>query len=222
MRTATCATALSAKKGLPPSHKKLGAQITGDELFYYIYGVLHLPAYRSRFATNLQKEIPRIPVPNRLEDFHALSQAGQKLGELHGNYDHVDPWQIEFEAGGWDPADGLSQEEWFRVNKPMKHPGRARNKDLARIIYNDHITVANIPQKALDYEVNGKPAVAWVMERQCVTTHKASGIVNDANRYAMETMGDPAFPLKLLARVIRVSIETQNIINTLPEPAWQE
>ena len=110
--------------------------------------------------------------------------------------------------------------EWFRVGKPMRHPGSGRAKDRTRVRYNDYITVSGIPEEAYGYMVNGKPAIAWAMERQCVKTHKASGIVNDANRFALETMQDPAYPLKLLARVIRVSMDTLRIVSQLPEPAW--
>jgi predicted helicase len=75
----------------------------------------------------------------------------------------------------------------------------------------------DIPLEAYDYVVNGKPALEWVMERQAITTEKASGIVNDANCYANETAGDPAYPLKLFQRVITVSLETMKIVRSLPK-----
>ena len=110
---------------------------------------------------------------------------------------------------------------WFRVKGPMRHPRQGKAKDRTRIQYNDHITARDIPEAAYAYMVNGKPAIAWVMERQCVKTDKASGIVNDANRYALETMQNPAYPLELLARVVRVSMETLRIVRELPDPAWR-
>ena len=76
--------------------------------------------------------------------------------------------------------------------------------------------MTDIPLEAYDYVVNGKPALEWVMERQTVKTDKDSGIVNDANRYAVETVGDPAYPLKLFQRVITVSLETMKIVRSLP------
>ncbi len=99
----------------------------------------------------------------------------------------------------------------------MHHPGKGQQKDQSKIIYNGQITVQNIPEEAYDYMVNGKSAIAWVMERQCVKTDKKSQIVNDANRFAIETMGDPAYPLRLLAKVITVSLETVKIVETLRE-----
>jgi len=143
-----------------------------------------------------------------------LANAGQKLGKLHVDYEDADEYPFTFEKGGWERKDGVNPEEWFRVTK-MKHPGKARNKNLSQIIYNDHITVQGIPPEAYDYMVNGKSAIAWVMERQGVKTDKASQIVNDANRFAIETMKDPSYPLRLLAKVITVSLETNAIVDGL-------
>ena len=84
------------------------------------------------------------------------------------------------------------------------------------IHYNDRITLSGIPPQAYDYVVNGKPAIDWVMERQVVKTDKDSGIVNDANDWAVETMGNPRYPLELLLRVVTVSIDTMKIVRSLP------
>ena len=99
----------------------------------------------------------------------------------------------------------------------MRHPGSGNNKDRSTVIYNPNITVRGIPEEAWDYVVNGKPAPAWVMERQTVKTDRASGIVSDANRFAIETIGDARYPLDLLLRVITVSIETMKLVRTLPK-----
>ena len=145
-----------------------------------------------------------------------LAEAGRKLGELHVNYEDVSEYPISFEEGGWEPANGMSPEAWFRVeDRPMRHPGKGRQKDKSRIVYNEQITVQGIPEEAYEYMVNGKSAIAWVMERQRVKTDKKSQIVNDANRFAIETMQDPAYPLRLLAKVITVSLETVKIVDTL-------
>jgi len=143
-----------------------------------------------------------------------LSNAGRNLGELHVHYEEVDPWTVNFEKGGWDSDEGISHEKWFRVEK-MKHPRKAKVKDFSQIVYNDYITVKDIPVEAYDYMVNGKSAIAWVMERQGVKIDKKSQIVNDANRFAIETMKDPAYPLRLLANVITVSMETIKIVDGL-------
>ena len=98
----------------------------------------------------------------------------------------------------------------------MKFGGKGKDKDKTIVHYNGHITMTQIPLEAYDYVVNGKPALDWVMERQRVKTDKASGIINDANRYAIETVGNPAYPLELFQRVITVSLETMKIVNNLP------
>ena len=93
---------------------------------------------------------------------------------------------------------------------------RGAKKDRSIVIYNSYITVSEIPLETYDYIVNGKSAIQWIMERQCVKPDKASGIVNDANCYALETVGNPAYPLELLQRIIQVSMETLKVVRTLP------
>jgi predicted helicase len=75
----------------------------------------------------------------------------------------------------------------------------------------------DVPLEAYDYVVNGKPALEWVLERQVVKVDKDSGIENDANRYAIETMNNPAYPLELFQRVITVSLRTMEIVRGLPK-----
>ena len=98
----------------------------------------------------------------------------------------------------------------------MKFGSKGKMKDKTTVIYNSKITLTDIPLAAYDYIVNGKPALEWVMERQCVTTDKASGLQSDANRYATETANDPAYPLTLFQRLITVALETQKITRALP------
>ena len=189
--------------------------ISREDIFHYIYGLLHSEDYRERFRANLTKELPRIPCVATVEDYRAFRDAGRRLGELHVGYESVDRYPAEIDTGGASLS-GMDPETAYRVIK-MRHPGVGRKKDRTTVIYNPHITVRGIPEETWDYVVSGKPASQWVMERQCVKTHKASGIVSDANRYAIETMRDPRYPLDLLLRVITVSLETMNIVRALPE-----
>ena len=186
-----------------------------EDLFYYIYGLLHSLDYRERFKNNLSKELPRIPAVKKEEDFWAFSKAGRALGDLHVNYESAEPHPVTIAEGDLRLATIDDPENFYSVQK-MKHGGKRPNLDRTTVIYNSNITMTNIPLEAYEYVVNGKPALDWVMERQCVKTDKASGIVNDANRYAIETVGDPAYPLKLFQRVVTVSLETMKIIKALP------
>ncbi len=190
-----------------------------EDLFYYIYGLLHAPDYRARFKNNLAKELPRIPAVKQSADFWAFSKAGRALGDLHVNYENVEPYPVVIKEGDLRLADIPDPQAFYRVTK-MKYGGKGREKDKTTVIYNPHITLTEIPLRAYDYVVNGKPALDWVMDRQCVKTDKASGIVNDANAYANETMGNPAYPLELFERVITVSMKTLDIVERLPKLAF--
>jgi predicted helicase len=148
----------------------------------------------------------------RAADFWAFAEAGRKLGDLHVNYEGVAPYPVTLKEGDLAFTRIDDPVAFWRVEK-MKHP---RKDDLSTVIYNSRVTITNIPREAWDYVVNGKPALKWVMERQAVTTDAASGIVNDANAYANETVGDPRYPFDLFCRVITVSLETMKIVNALP------
>ena len=194
-----------------------GEQISKEDLFYYIYGLLHSPDYRERFKNNLAKQLPRIPAVKTFADFAAFRDAGRALGHLHVNFETVDPYMVTFKEGNHAliPEADANPQKFYRVTK-MKFGGKGKDKDRSTVIYNDNITMQNIPLAAYDYVVNGKPALEWVMERQVVKTDKDSGIVNDANDYANETVGNPRYPLELFQRVITVSLETVRIVNGLP------
>lgn len=207
--------ALSIFQGAHP-----GLQIDSDMLFNYIYGLLHSPDYRERFGKNLLKQLPRIPAVASANDFMAFAQAGQVLGDLHVNYEQAPLPDGVLVNGRPFEANGLADAD-YRVTK-MRFAGR-RGKDLDRstVIYNHQITVSGIPEEAYDYSVNGKSPVEWVMDRQRVTTHKASQIENDPNRFALETVEDAAYPLKLLLRAVTVGVETARIVKGLPEMKMQ-
>ena len=185
-----------------------GEKIEREDIFYYIYGLLHSPDYRSRYGDNLSKELPRIPCVKKAGDFWAFSTAGRKLADLHIGYEKATPCaRIAVTVAPGAPAE---PEKLYRVEK-MRY---GKTKDT--LAYNSWITLSNIPLAAYDYVVNGKAALDWVVERQCVKTDKDSGIESDANRWARETVGDPRYPLDLFLRVATVSLETNAIVSGLP------
>ena len=196
-----------------------------EDLFYYIYGLLHSEEYREKYADNLSKQLPRIPCVKSAVDFWAFSQAGRELAELHLNYESVPMYQDVLFKGGLkllgDQISGGVGEDFYvekmKFGKKMDEETGKKVDDKTTIIYNSQFTLANIPEEAYDYVVNGKPALEWVMERQSVKTDKASGIVNDANDWAIETMNNPRYPMELFLRVVTVSLETMRIVRALPK-----
>lgn len=190
-----------------------GKAMTEDDLFYYIYGLLHSEDYRTKYANNLMKELPRIPRVATYEQFRAFAQAGRKLVDLHVNFESVEPYSeatIEFTKDG-APSYRVTQMKWAKIK------GKTGNvaKDKSTLIYNEWITVKNVPLEAQEYIVNKKSALDWVVERACVSIDKASGIVNDFNDYAAE-QGNERYPLELFLKVITVSLETMKIVHSLP------
>jgi len=193
-----------------------GETITKEDLFYYVYGLLHSEDYRAKYSDNLSKELPRIPRVKTAADFWAFSRAGRTLGDLHVNYETVEPYPVTIKQGDLRLADTKNPEAFYRVTK-WAFGKTGKDKDKTTVIYNPNITMQDVPLEAYDYVVNGKPALEWVMERQVVKTDKASGIENDANRYANETMNNPAYPMELFQRVITVSLRTMEIVRALPK-----
>lgn len=190
--------------------------IEKDDIFHYTYGLFHSNDYRIRYKNNLTKQLPRVPAMKMFRDFESFANAGRELAELHVNYEDVDPYPVTINDGNGLP-DGIENTTLFNVRKMRFGRGGGGQKDRTTIIYNEHIKVSDIPLKAYEYVVNGKPALEWVMERQTVKKDKASGIINDSNRYAIETVGDAAYPFKLLLRIVRVSLETLRIVENLPK-----
>ncbi|MCH4184781.1 MAG: DEAD/DEAH box helicase family protein [Eggerthellaceae bacterium] len=182
-----------------------GTELSKEDIFYYIYGILHSPEYRSRFAANLKKELPRIPLA---EDFAAFSNAGRKLAYWHLNYETIEPYPLEEVGNSKDP--GRTEKMRFgKCTKDDKHP---KGEDRSVISVAENLTLKGIPEPAYDYMVNGKSAIGWLMDRYRVTTDKKSGIVNDPNEYS----DDPRYIVDLVKRIVRVSLETIEIVGTLP------
>ncbi|MGV8882353.1 MAG: DEAD/DEAH box helicase [Rhodoglobus sp.] len=191
-----------------------GADVTKDDIFDYLYGLLHSPEYRERFAADLKKMLPRIP---KVKDFWAFASAGKKLSALHLGYEQIDPWPLEEVLDGQivpfgsTSGDALSDGDPLRVAK-MRYPSKT---DKSAVIVNGRLTLQGIPLEAHEYMLGSRSAIDWILERYQVKTDKASGIVNDANLWGVEH-GDPRYIVDLLARITRVSIETVSIVNALP------
>jgi predicted helicase len=177
--------------------------ITKEDIFWYVYGILHSSEYKQRFATDLKKMLPRIPFA---QDFRAFSDAGRKLGEWHLNYETIEPFPLTEEARRLVMEAGD-----YRVSK-MVFGKKEGKPDKTVIVYNEHLTLRDIPLEAYDYVVNGKPALEWIMERYAVTVDKASGIKNDPNAWSDDTR----YIVDLVKRIVRVSLESARIVSGLP------
>lgn len=174
---------------------KLG--LNPDEAFYYIYAILHSPIYRLKYKNDLKKVFPRIPILKNKEKFVEI---GKKLGELHLNYELIPPYEdVEIECK-LNPS--------YKVTK-MKY---AKKGFLDKIIFNNDIIISNIPEKAYQYVVNGRPAIEWIMDQYQIKVDNKSGIVDDPNLYS----DDEKYIFNLLLRIINVSVQTVDLVNSLP------
>lgn len=189
--------------------------LTKEDIFYYVYGLLHSPDYRERFADDLRKSLPNIPIVERAEDFMAFSKAGRALADLHLSYeDHAHKALVVVrEMHAMDSKNTERNFEYYRVEK-MRFP--SNEKRGRTIIYNSRIMIQDIPLEAYDYIINGKSAIEWIMERYAITADKKSGIKNDPNLWSRE-QEQPRYILDLLLSIIHVSLETQKIVATLPK-----
>jgi predicted helicase len=187
-----------------------GNEVSKDDIFYYVYGILHSPEYRSRFSSDLKKMLPRIPLTKETADYKKFTKDGRDLAQWHLNYETIEPYPLA------ELSTELGLDPWkqFHVNK-MTFGKNNKQVDKTRIIYNAHLTLAGIPAEAYDYIVNGKPALEWIMERYQITIDKASGIKNDPNDWRREH-DNPRYIVDLIKRVTRVSLETMKIVNSLP------
>lgn len=193
---------------------KFGNTITKDQIFTYVYGILHSPQYRERFATDLKKMLPRIPLAKDLGDFRAFADAGQRLMDLHINYESADPYPLQEQVKS---AIEMNDWELYAVgNAKMKFPKRGGETDKSTLIYNQHVTLTGIPEEAHEYQLGSRSALEWIIDRYYIKTDKASGIVNDPNAWSRE-VGDPRYIVDLVKRVVTVSVETMQIVASLPD-----
>jgi len=186
---------------------RFGAQVSTDDVFFYVYGVLHSEQYRTAFAADLKRMLPRIPLAASVADFDAFVAAGRTLSDLHVNYESVDPYPLHEQA----PLVG-DPWETYQVQK-LRWADRTTKK---AIVYNGHVTLGDIPADAHRYMLGSRSALEWIIDRYRVKTDKDSGIVNDPNDWCREH-GDPRYIVDLIKRVTRVSVDTMRLVDSLPE-----
>ncbi len=187
--------------------KAIDGQVTKDDIFYYVYSVLHDPDYRTRYAADLKKMLPHIPTPETAERFNHVADIGRQLADLHVNYEAAEPYPLDVQLKpGADPE---NRETW-RVDK-MRWKSKT---DKSAIIYNGSVTIAGIPDEAHNYLLGSRTALEWIIDRYQVKTDKASGIVNDPNDWCDEH-DDPTYIVDLIKKVTTVSVRTVELVAQL-------
>ncbi|MDR1583640.1 MAG: helicase, partial [Prevotellaceae bacterium] len=198
---------------LTQARKIYGSKTTKEDIFYYVYALLHNPDYRALYAADLKKMLPRLPLLNDSSDFWRYVKAGRELADLHLHYEDYEKPNgvlVIYNAGT------TINYEVTKMRFPANH-----KVDKRDIIYNDQIIIQNIPAEAYEYVVNGKSAIEWIMERYQISAHKESGIVNDPNDWARE-QGNPKYILDLLLSIISMSVKTVEIVKTLPKVEFEK
>jgi predicted helicase len=184
--------------------------ITKLDIFHYVYGILHDPAYRTKYAANLKRELPRIPFA---ENFWKVAETGKSLMDIHVHYEdqpeyqltelwslpkgYVHPYGLEVTS-----VDQVPERDRYRVTK-MKRD----KKDPTRLIVNDFLTLTGIPENVDQYKLGNRSALDWIIDQYQVSTDKRSGITNDPNRD-----DDPTYIIRLIKKVVTVSVETVGLV----------
>ena len=176
------------------------------DIFYYVYGLLHSPEYRTRYADSLKRDLPRIPFAPTVEDFRAFVQAGQSLARLHLEYESLEPYPLEFK---WKQGARLD----YAVKNKMRIVEKTSESLAVKV--NDVLTLRDIPAAVQGYKLGSRSALDWIIDQYQVKTDKRSGITSDPNQYSE----DPQYIVRLVGQVVRVSLETVEIVARLPHLA---
>ncbi len=205
-------------------HAAYGPSISKDDVFFYVYGLLHSPEYRETYAADLKKMLPRIPL---VQNGGPFIEAGAALCELHLGYESVMPYPLDGldtePSPGRDPYDFYSVgDRKMSFGKPTAEQKAAGDKrDRSTIVYNGNVTLRGIPDDAYRYMLGSRSAIEWIIDRYYIKTDKPSGIVNNPNDWSRE-VEDPRYILDLLARIVTVSLETMKIVDALPTLAIRD
>ena len=184
--------------------KIVGPRVQKEDIFNYVYGALHNPDYRAKFAADLKKQLPRLPLPKNHKEFEKVERIGRELANLHLHYEEIDPWPLdEIAAGKIDYH--VEKMAWAKDGKTVR-------KDM--LVVNPSLTLAGIPKEAHEYVVNGRTPLEWLIERYQVSTHAESGIKNDPNKWG-EEHNYPEYIVELVKRIVRLSVETVRLVGEL-------
>lgn len=215
----------------------LGDEITDDDVFHYVYGVMHSPEFRAEFEVNLKKEAPRVPLLTDRAAFDEFVAAGEELMKIHigfDDHDIVEPYPLveEWLDGigpdhpDFDPARLLVGDKKMKYPKvtdtdPESETYGKKIPDKSRLVYHQYLTLSGIPERAHDYVLGTRSGIDWIIDRWYVKTDKASGIVNDVNQWGLE-QGKPRYIVDLIEQVVTLSLRTVEIVDALPKLRFDE
>ena len=181
----------------------LGSSVGKEDIFYYVYGALHSPAYRRKFDADLKKQLPRLPLPKDKPTFTRIQKIGRELAALHLNYEDIEPWPLK-------EAVSRGAKKSYLVEK-LRFGKKGKDDDRSVIVVNPTLQLEGVPEEAYGYVVNGRPAIEWIIDRYQIRTDKDSGIVNDPNKWG-EEHGNERYIVDLIEKVVRVSVESVRLI----------
>jgi len=177
--------------------------ITKEAIFHYAYVVLHDPLHREKYAQNLKREFPRIPF---YDDYWRWAEWGRELMELHIGYEAVAPWLLT----RTDTPD-----EKARKNGAAPRAMLKADKDIGRIALDSETVLTGIPPEAWNYKLGNRSALEWILDQYKEKTPKDPIIRAKFNTYRFADYKGKA--IDPLARVTRVSMETQAIVEAMKD-----
>jgi len=183
---------------------KYGPEVTKWDIFHYVYAMLHHPQYRERYAENLKRDLPHIPLLHRKEAFLACVAIGRQLMDLHLHYEEAKEYPLKWIENKDVPFS-------WHVEKMKLTP------DKSAIIVNESLTLSGIPQDCYQYRLGNRSALDWVIDQYQVSEDKRSGIVSDPNN-----LDDEEYIVRLVGKVITVSMETVRLVNELAQTVKME
>ena len=191
---------------------RYGTQITKDDIWEYLYGVMHAPDWRALYRHDLQRNLPRVPLAG---DFEAFRAAGRQLMDLHIGYETVEEWPVECRVDG-EADEGYADGGAYRIEARMRwgeHPDGSEDRSV--LMVNHRCRLVDIPSEAEDYKISGRSPLKWAIDSLRVKHDKASGIVDDPNGWHVWS-DEPFNLIRHLRRLVRVSVETSRIVASLP------